>query len=419
MRDPRYRNLFAAQAVALVGTGLLTVALGLLAYDIAGPRAGAVLGTALTIKMVAYVAVAPVIAAVVSRLPTKAVLVGADLIRLAVAASLPFLTDIWQIYVLVFVLQSASATFTPAFQSLIPVVLPDEKDYTKALSLSRLAYDLESLVSPLLAAALLSVIEFDLLFAGTAVGFALSAVCVLATPLPARTPVAAAGSVWHRTTLGARIFARTPSLRFLMAMNLVVAAGTALVVVNSVVYVRDVFHLGSSSLGFALACCGTGSLLVALAVPRLLERVSDRRLMLVGAGLSSAALIGAVGMTAWAASGRGDGAWWLLLPLWLAIGAGNSMIGTPSGRLLARASDDSTRSSLYTAQFSLSHACFLLTYPLAGWIGAESLTAAAAVLAAIAIAGGVAARSERRGGSRGRRGGSRALEAAGQGRMAP
>lgn len=419
LRNPRNRNLFAAQAVALVGTGLLTVALGLLAYDIAGPRAGAVLGTALTIKMVAYVAVAPVIAAVVSRLPTKAVLVGADLIRLAVAASLPFLTDIWQIYVLVFVLQSASATFTPAFQSLIPVVLPDEKDYTKALSLSRLAYDLESLVSPLLAAALLSVIEFDLLFAGTAVGFALSAVCVLATPLPARTPVAAAGSVWHRTTLGARIFARTPSLRFLMAMNLVVAAGTALVVVNSVVYVRDVFHLGSSSLGFALACCGTGSLLVALAVPWLLERVSDHQLMLVGAGLSSAALIGAVGMTTWAASGRGDGAWWLLLPLWLAIGAGNSMISTPSGRLLARASDDSTRSSLYTAQFSLSHACFLLTYPLAGWIGAESLTAAAAVLAAIAIAGGVAARSERRGGSRERRGGSRALEAAGRGRMAP
>lgn len=95
LRNPRNRNLFAAQAVALVGTGLLTVALGLLAYDIAGPRAGAVLGTALTIKMVAYVAVAPVIAAVVSRLPTKAVLVGADLIRLAVAASLPFLTDIW------------------------------------------------------------------------------------------------------------------------------------------------------------------------------------------------------------------------------------------------------------------------------------------------------------------------------------
>ena len=38
-----------------------------------------------------------------------------------------------------------------------------------------------------------------------------------------------------------------------------------------------------------------------------------------------------------------------------------------------------------------SHACFLITYPLAGWLGAVSLTAAAALLAAIAIGAGVVA----------------------------
>ena len=42
-----YRHLFLAQVIALVGTGLATVALGLLAYDLAGGNAGAVLGTAL------------------------------------------------------------------------------------------------------------------------------------------------------------------------------------------------------------------------------------------------------------------------------------------------------------------------------------------------------------------------------------
>ena len=50
---PVFARLFAAQVVALLGTGLLTVALGLLAYDLANARAGVVLGTALTIKMVA------------------------------------------------------------------------------------------------------------------------------------------------------------------------------------------------------------------------------------------------------------------------------------------------------------------------------------------------------------------------------
>lgn len=89
-RNPTYAKLFSAQVIALLGTGLLTVALGLLAFDIAGDAAGSVLGTALTIKMVAYVGVAPLIAAVVDRLPNKAVLVTADLIRLAIAVMLPF-----------------------------------------------------------------------------------------------------------------------------------------------------------------------------------------------------------------------------------------------------------------------------------------------------------------------------------------
>lgn len=49
LTDRTYRHLFLAQVVALVGTGLATVALGLLA----GADAGRVLGTALAIKMIA------------------------------------------------------------------------------------------------------------------------------------------------------------------------------------------------------------------------------------------------------------------------------------------------------------------------------------------------------------------------------
>ncbi len=74
LADRTYRHLFAAQVIALVGTGLATVALGLLAYDLAGDRAGAVLGTALAIKMIAYVGVAPIAAAFAERLPRRAML---------------------------------------------------------------------------------------------------------------------------------------------------------------------------------------------------------------------------------------------------------------------------------------------------------------------------------------------------------
>ena len=49
LRNPTYARLFSAQIIALLGTGLLTVALGLLAYDIAGSDAGAVMGTVMAI----------------------------------------------------------------------------------------------------------------------------------------------------------------------------------------------------------------------------------------------------------------------------------------------------------------------------------------------------------------------------------
>ncbi|MBR7512562.1 MFS transporter, partial [Mycobacterium tuberculosis] len=147
--------------------GLATVALGLLAFDLAGNNAGVVMGAVLAIKMVAYVGIAPIAAAFAERLPKRTMLVSLDVIRAGVALLLPFVSQIWEVYVLIFVLQAASAAFTPTFQATIPDVRPDEADYTKALSLSRLAYDMESLVSPMLAAALLTVMSFHNLFTGT------------------------------------------------------------------------------------------------------------------------------------------------------------------------------------------------------------------------------------------------------------
>ena len=81
---------FAAQVIALFGTGLMTVALALLAYDLAGENAGAVLGTALAIKMIVYVSLSPVAAGFASRFPRRALLVTLDLVRAGTALALPF-----------------------------------------------------------------------------------------------------------------------------------------------------------------------------------------------------------------------------------------------------------------------------------------------------------------------------------------
>lgn len=390
-----YGRLFLAQIIALLGTGLLTVALGLLAFDLAGQRAGAVLGTALAIKMVAYVTVAPVVGAYAAQLPRRAFLISMDLVRAAIGMLLPFVSEVWQIYVLIFLLQSASAAFTPTFQATIPDVLPEEADYTRALSLSRLAYDLESLISPALAALLLTLISFHWLFSGTVVGFLCSAALVLSVTLPASPAVHREGGIYDKTTRGMRIYLATPRLRGLLALNMAAAAGGALVIVNTVVIVKGWLGLGDGQVAMALACFGGGSMTAALVLPRLLDRLPDRRVMLVAAfWLSLVLSLFAIALfvtsqtnAATTAAVAGSWVWLLLLLTWLLLGIGYSAVQTPSGRLLRRSAQAADRPAVFAAQFALSHACWLLTYPLAGWLGATlPLSVTSGVFAVVTFA---------------------------------
>lgn len=380
LKNPTFRHLFAAQIVALVGTGLATVALGLLAWHLAGDDAGAVLGTALAIKMVAYVTLAPVAAAIAERLPRRAFLVALDLIRASVIAFLPFVDQVWQVYVLIFFLQAASAGFTPAFQAVIPDVLKDEEDYTNALSLLRLAEDLEQLASPMLAAALLTVVSFPVLFAGTVAGFIGSALLVVTARLPSRAK-AEPGQFWADVTKGIRIYTRTPRLRGLMVMEAAVAAAGAMVYVNTVVLVQARLGLGEESVALAFAGFGAGSMLAAFLLPRILDRLDDRPVMIGGAALMVAgvALVPLVGGLS------------ALIALWAVIGFGFSLTQTPIGRIINRSARETDRGAVFAAQFALSHACWLVTYPLAGWIGAGAGLSAAALSLAVIGAVGVAA----------------------------
>jgi MFS family permease len=387
LKYPIYARLFSAQVIALLGTGLLTVALGLLAYDIAKDSAGAVLGTALAIKMVAYVALSPVANTFAERLPRKAVLIGADLIRAGTAVFLPFIDAVWQIYALIFVLQTASASFTPAFQATIPDVLKTEADYTRALSLSRLAYDLENMISPALAGLLLTVMSYHWLFGGTVVGFLISALLVLGTALPARAEDKVRRPFRERLTRGIRIYLATPRLKGLLALNVAAASAGAFVIVNTVVIVRSAYGMNETAVAIALAAFGGGSMLAALSLPSLLDRLDDRRVMATSAAFLSAIALGS-GLYF---SAVGYPFWQRFLAIWLLIGALYSAILTPAGRLLRISAHEEDRPAIFTAQFALSHACWLLTYPLAGWLGETTgMGTALLVLSALSIAGTVA-----------------------------
>ncbi|APG87982.1 hypothetical protein SAMCCGM7_pC0783 (plasmid) [Sinorhizobium americanum CCGM7] len=225
-----YRHLFLAQVIALAGTGLATVALGLLAFDLAGADAGAVLGTALAIKMIAYVGVAPVAAAFAEQLPRRPMLVCLDFLRAAVALLLPFVSEGWQVYV-----------------------------------------------------------SFHSLFAGTVFGFLASASLVISVALPSPKAAERRG-IYDRTTRGLRIYLATPRLRGLLARSLAISAAGSMVIVNTVVFVQAEFGLTQHATAIALAAFGGGSMIAALLLPRVLDKTPDRTAMLAGAALLVAGL---------------------------------------------------------------------------------------------------------------------------------
>src|SRR3546814_19895234 len=77
---------------------------------------------------------------------------------------------------------------------------------------------------------------------------------------------------YARALRGMRIYLHTPRLRALLALNLVAAAGGAMVFVNTIVIVRSAMGGSDQDVAWALAAFGGGSLLAALLLPGLLDR---------------------------------------------------------------------------------------------------------------------------------------------------
>src|SRR5699024_6460751 len=96
-----FRLLFAAHVVALIGTGLSTIAIGLLVVSVAEQGAAGVLGTILALKMLTFLLIGPLAPAVAQKIGTKRLLVITDLTRAAIAVTLPFVENIGVAYVLI------------------------------------------------------------------------------------------------------------------------------------------------------------------------------------------------------------------------------------------------------------------------------------------------------------------------------
>ena len=356
LSNPSFSKLFAAQIIALVGTGLSTVALSLLAYDMAGGRAGTVLGIALAFKMVAYVFFAPIIGGIVHRISRKVFLISMDVLRAIIVLLMPFVSEIWHIYVLIFLLNLFSAGFKPVFQAVIPDILNNDEQYGKALAYSRVAYDLENILSPTLAGIGLLFFTYSGLFVFNSVAFVISALIIIITLLPKPKPVERSGNFVDEITYGVISYFKTPRLRSLLVLYIGIAVGSSMVIVNTVIYVKDYLMLPDTTLALFFACSGLGSMLMAFTYPVIAKKFDDKTVIQIGI------LTLAISLFLMSYEPTFSSA----LINWFLIGAGLSLSQIPAGKIVNMSANPNDRTAYFSAQFSLSHLCWLIGYLAAG-----------------------------------------------------
>ena len=392
-RNRDFRLLFAAQTTSLVGSGVTSVALAAFAYDLAGGNAAIVVGTALTLRILAFVTLAPIAGVVADRVDRKRLMVVTDVVRVALLGAFPFVTTVGQVYALIFAINAATAFFTPAFEAALPDVVGAEH-YTRAVSWSRIAVALETTLGPLFAGILISLVGVRWTFWADGATYLLSAGLLLFAHVPAvrETGRTAGTRFLADLTHGSRLLLREPSLRKALLLHMAEAIAGAAAIVTTIVYVRDVLGRGDVAFSLTMAGFGLGAAMVALVLPARAERArasSDQpgaRHLHYHAWAERTLLIGGVMLAIALLPGILRPGIFLLGFLWMLNGAGQTLVAIPSVGLLAEHTRAEERGRAYAAHFAWTHLFWLGTYPASAYLSDRLGTPAAFTLLGIACA---------------------------------
>jgi NRE family putative nickel resistance protein-like MFS transporter len=243
------------------------------------------------------------------------------------------------------------------------------------LSYSRIAVDVESIAGPAVAAILVALVGLKWVFWFDAATYLISALLVATVHLPGLRPGSgplAIGALWRDLTHGVRVLVREPSIRQALAMAMAEALAGACVIVVTVVDVRDILHGSEADFSLAMMCAGLGSTLAAIVLGRVTARMEHKaagdavRHSLRHRWATVAVLSGGIVLAVSLILG------WLTPPLgalgflWALNGAGQALIAIPSSTLVASHTSRDERGRAFAAQFAITHACWLITYPLTG-----------------------------------------------------
>ncbi len=270
LRDSGFRRLFAAQTVSRWGDTFNVVALAVLVFDRSGSGAG--VAGVVAAEIAPVLVAGPIAGLLVDRFPRVRVMVAADLWRMALALTLPFVDHrLAAIYLVAVGLSLGAVTFNPASQAVLPGLVPPERLVAANSALWSAAVVSQIALAPL-AGLLVAAVGAGAAFVVNAATFLVSAVLLWRLPEPRDT--AAVPTTPRRWTEQLRegLVALTarPLLRVLAGVQLLAALSAGATSALLVVLADEALGGGARSFGVLLAAIGVG----AAAGPALLSRLT-------------------------------------------------------------------------------------------------------------------------------------------------
>ncbi|MEM1242285.1 MAG: MFS transporter [Cyanobacteria bacterium P01_H01_bin.26] len=364
LANPVFARLYMAQTINLVGESLTWLGLALLAFELAGEKSGTILAGALTLRVLAFVVLAPIAGAIADQIDRKRLMITTHLIRMGIVCLLPFINQPWHIYGIVFSLNVFYAFFTPTYKATIPLVTTED-ECPKAIALSSATYQLLGVLGPGLAGGIAAWVGTRQVFFLDAITFLVAAILLATLPGQLRadgtagekTNTKAVETVIRNIKTGTSCLFTDPPIRYALMLQLIAAIAGAQILVNTVGYVQGTLQLGKLEYGWAMAAFGIGATLTSISLGNAKKKRNPILVTSIGAILITLTLMTAnlVGFN-------------VLLLLWALAGMGDTLVNVPTQTLIASRVAKEAQGRVYGAQFAWSHFWWALAYPLAGWL---------------------------------------------------
>jgi MFS family permease len=368
LKDAASRRFFAAHGQSCLGSGLAHVALPLLAYDKTG-SAWAV--TAVLIPdLLPAILFGPLLGALVDRVGWRACAIVADLLRFLGFTLVVFMHSMPALVVAAALAGTGTALFAPAALAGVSRLAPGDRR-PAALGLFGALDDIGLTVGPALAAGMLAITGPEILLAGNAMSFAVSAMLLAGVPGRGRSGERFEyRSLWTDLRVGLRSLGGRAEVRLLLASSTAAVLFAGVTNVGEVLLARDVIGAGGSGLAALVAAHGAGTVLGSLAA-RFRLTFQWRRAYIAGLSCMAIDLV----LCALSKS------LWVLLPVFILGGFGNGFALVHDRLLLGGAVPERLHGRVFALQKALTSLAFAGSF-----IAASVLISTSGVQATFAIA---------------------------------